>query len=620
MGSVSLFPPRLSGVVFVLTAALLSGGCVHDETNGPSELSQKNESLLEVLAHSRVKNKEEIIQGVTLLINGDYRSASTVFNSALMDDPKDPALHYLNGYTYHVMSERGDGDKYELAAIGYCNALEFDPSNWLVYLQLGRVLLKQKKYASAQEAFANVLLYKANHPEALYDLAVASYYAHDLNHALQYITKAVELQPGNTHIQRSAAIITAAAGEKERSHQYYEKYKKQAGSRADVEYVGQRLADWENNYSSGLIHLAQADTTAAKPATPAAAAHQAKPTPEPAEDNALGPDEMVIIDGTVLRVSEEGTTSKGNNILDNLTAAITLNKQTGVQNVFDNVNGHHRTETITHNRGFNIYSEGTGLIGQVAAPATLLLYSLNIASVYRQHVEVIGRTTLAVSIGKDGEFYSGNSNYIPIQGDRGGSIEKLPIGIGLKVTPVSISGNIVTLKVSMTGQSEITAPAPNTNATQQYLTISDSHVITEVKAKIGETVVLGGIKLRDQFNDKQGVPFLQDIPGVEYIFSNETTQNDLRTVMYLLTVRGYAKDMKATKAAFVNEDIDQPSLQELDFKNKNWFNPTSNTLAMFKTCASLYREYRTADLIPIQWYMSESLTTDLNEIAPFIIY
>jgi len=632
MNNIFLFRHKLPYLSFAFIIGLLSAGCVHDGADHPITTAKQEESILNILANSKVKNKEEITLGVNQLIEGDYRAASSTFNSALMDDPKSSTLHYLNGYTYYLMSERGDGDKLDLAALGYCNALDYDSSNWLAYLQLGRVCLKQKKFGSAQEAFANVLLFQPDNTEALHDLAVASYYNHDLKHALQYITKAANQQPQDKQIQRSAAIITAAAGEKEQAQQYYDKYKKQADSKNDIALVGQRMQDWGRVHKSGLIHLAQAAPAVASTTAPAPApapapninpaptgttslAKDTKSDPQNNEDgDKLGPNDMVIIDGAVMRVSEQGTTTKGNNILENLTAGFTLNNQglnTKASGSLDNSTG----TTRTRNRGYGIFSNvGTATLGSP------ILYSLNIANAFQQYIEVIGRPTLSVSIGKEGDFYSGDDRYIPIQGDRGGSIEKLPIGISLKVTPVSISGDIITLKVAMKGSSLTSAPAAGIDATTEYITASNSYITTEIQVKIGETIILGGIKLRDQFNGKNGVPFLQDIPGIQYFFSQETTQDDRRTVIYMLTVRSYKKDMKAIQAAFVNENIEQPGLDELDLQNKDWFNPRSNSLMMLKSISALYRDFRTGDLKPLQWDMPQGVSTDLNQIAPFLVY
>lgn len=626
MNSFSLFHHKSLYLSFSFIIGILNTGCVHDGTNAPSAVAKQEESILDVLANAKVRNKEEITTGVNQLIEGDYRAASSTFNSALMDDPKSSALHYLNGYTYYLMSERGDGDKLDLAALGYCNSLEYDPSNWLAYLQLGRVCLKQKKFASAQEAFANVLLFQPDHTEALHDLAVASYYNHDLKHALQYITKAANQQPQNKQIQRSAAIITAAAGKKDQAQQYFDNYKKQANSKNDVALVGQRMQDWGKVHNSGLIHLAQATPgtapVAAGPASdetpPLSAATSTLKTTSDSQkkpdENALGPNDMIIIDGAVMRVSEQGTTKKGNNILENLTAGFTLNNE-GLNTKNWGSGGGDTGNTRTRARGYGIFTSGG-----TATLKSPILYSLNIANAFQQYVEVVGRPTLSVSMGKEGDFYSGDDRYIPVKGDRGGSIEKLPIGISLKVTPVSISGDIVTLKVAMKGSSLTSAPAAGIDATTEYITASNSYITTEIQAKIGETIVLAGIKLRNQFNSKGGVPFLQDVPGLQYFFSEESTQNDRRTVIYMLTVRSYKQDMKATKAAFVNEKIDQPGLDELDIKNKDWFNPRSNTLMMLKSISSLYRDFRTGDLTPLQWDMPQGVSTELSQIAPFLVY
>lgn len=722
MHKIKILPSKNSASVLALVTTLVIGGCTTNQTSDQLMVSgTDNVTLQAAIMSSDVANKAEILQGLDQLLARNYRAASSTFNSALLDDPKNSVLNYLNGMTYHLMSEQGYGDKYELAAMGYITAIENDPNCWIAYYQLGRIFMKQKKYGPAQEAFANALLYQPKNLDALYNLAMASYYAHDVKRAFVYITKAVRLAEDNNEIQRSATIIAAAAGEKEAAQRYFDQYKQNAPSEKDIAYVRQRMQDWDKIYASGTLIKAQYEMQAKKlaeaeakkkaeakakaqawaqakalkdaqarnaalekalaraqygegltltnaegnfttnlsseapvpaptppagegapagapasepaappamPAAPEAAAAPAGPPATPAAAPAVvtppaepGID-MVMIDGVVMRVSEDGITSKGNNILQSLTVAFTANKSSEREFIYNKTSAMpvrqltQGRETIKRNLLANLFTSAQG-VNPLTAPIT---YSLNIASTQRQYFEVIGRPTLAVRVGSEGDFYSGSDRHIPIAGDRGGSIETLKIGISLKVTPVSIEGDIVTLKVHMDGASVLTDPAV-ADVKNAYLVTANSYVTTEIKAKIGESVVLGGIKLRTENDNKQGFPLLQDIPGLQYLFSNENTRDERRTVLYMLTVRGYGKDIEDIKARLAREASEQVALCELDVQEEgDWFSPESNTLHMLRDLKPLFREFRTADVKPLDYMMHDSPEGMINQFVPFIWY
>ena len=55
--------------------------------------------------------------------------------------------------------------------------------------------------------------------------------------------------------------------------------------------------------------------------------------------------------------------------------------------------------------------------------------------------------------------------------------------------------------------------------------------------KPGQTVILSGLAERERVKGKAGVPVLRDIPGVQFLFSNDQTSDYFRTVMVMLTMR-----------------------------------------------------------------------------------
>src|SRR5207245_7596034 len=130
-----------------------------------------------------------------LLKEEKYTEASTFINQALQAQPKSVVFHILNGLTYEKLAETGNASGLELAAVGYQNAINIDPSNVFAITQLGKLKYREQHYDQAQEHFANALLLKPNDPEIWHELAAASYYAYDIKTALSAIDKAEKMKP-----------------------------------------------------------------------------------------------------------------------------------------------------------------------------------------------------------------------------------------------------------------------------------------------------------------------------------------------------------------------------------------------------------------------------------------
>lgn len=617
---------RLSTSLIALTSTLFFSGCATENISESNSIKKESgapeqeASLHDMIKQSSANNKEDILKGVDLIIAKDYKAASSHFNSVLMDAPEDANIHFLNAVTYQMMGETSGGEKYELAAAGFVKALEYEPTLWPAFLHLGQVLLKQKKYNQAKEAFANVILFQEDHVEALYGLAMASYYTQDLKHAHIYINKASQASKNRSDICRSAAIINAAAGNKQQANEFLATLKKDQSSVKDIRYVTKRLEDWEKIHASGSLLKAR-ETANAFPELKGADNHdqvlaaeiEAAPAAAAPSDPHYGPPDMVLIDGVVMRVSEQGKTQKGNNFMDLLGLTLEWGRDARTnKSLTPGFGREYQKETV---RRFN------PVLGLFNSSGSATNYNLGIANTYRQHFEVIGRPTIAVTVGSQGEFYSGDDRHLPIQGDRGGSIEKLPVGISIKVTPTAINGDMVTLKVEMKGASVLTDPAV---ATDSYLITANSYVTTEVKARIGESTVIGGIKLRSTNGAKEGFPVLENIPGIQLLFSDEETDDLRRTVMYMITVRGYGQDINNIKQKLSDPKVENTALKELDDKNKSygehWFGSQSTSLLMLKDLAPLHREFRNGDVLPLQYHFEGNPDNVLRATAPFIWY
>ncbi len=236
--------------------SMLLAGC---ETINPFETSEIKSPV------SSFKGKRgmqpHVAQALAFLKEGKYPEASTFINQTLQSQPKSVVLHTLNALTYEKLAETGDGAGLELAIVGYQNALNLDPFNVFAITQLGKIRYRDQQYDEAQEHFANALLITPNDPDLIHEFAAASYYAYDIKTALASIRKAEKLKPQDPLIQRSAAMMHAAAGDFKEAEKHFKLFQDKAGNDPQVEHVANRFNDWQSLYKSGRLTLAAAQST-----------------------------------------------------------------------------------------------------------------------------------------------------------------------------------------------------------------------------------------------------------------------------------------------------------------------------------------------------------------------
>lgn len=623
-------------------AALLSvtlSGC-HDEPMTTKDESHHSEASSDTLPLEKIFAKHNDTEmdhllkaGVDMLLEGNYQGASKRFNTALLENPSSSWVHYLNGLSYHLMAQSGDKVQTDLAIAGYQQALKFDPLNTLASLQLGRLRADQKRYIDAQEEFANVLLIKPDNFDALYELAAVSYKAGDMKTARMAIDRADRVHGTKPEVIKAKAMILAASGKGEEAMSALAAYQKESQTPLKAKKLESRLSDWRKLYDRGII-LAQAnpdeqfETDSAAPDT--TVGPEADGGDEQVADvGAAVPAEMIILDAIVMSVTELGETSKGSNILDNFTLTLAPGthfkgkSQNGsntassfpifpITTAVPTVPGGTHDTTGAASETTKVFTQGVSF-GSVT-------YSLRIANAVRNHVEVVGRPSLVASVGKSAKFFSGRELALGLTGEYGGTITKIPVGVTLDVTPLSYDGENVILDITLYGSLIANEQnLQNNNATERFTDINISKVQTTIKAKLGETVMLAGITEREDTDGKSGFPILQDIPIVQYAFSNESTTSRRRSVMYLITPRAYDDNKQAVKSITDFKDS-RVNLTELELRNKDWYQPDYNMAVTMKHLAPLYREFRHGDLDELKWYMRDSVKTSAQQAVSFFYY
>lgn len=510
-----------------------------------------------------------IAKGIALLSDGQPKEANNEINRALAHVPSNASLHFLNGLAYQRLAEASGQGYSPLAETGYRLAIEFDPGNWLAARQLGLLQLQQGKYAEARETLAKAAKLRPRDPDIQLALAGSAYLASDIPVALVAAEKTLSLRADDPEALRIAALSSAMLDMDTNARELAGQLSRVRPGEADA--IGDKLDAIKEIRAQAAEKHAQADPdpqVAAPPSlpfvppaasgsvsndhspvaawndcvSPAAAAttpnwaaqaynwgnnpnnnwgssnpapvdstERLTALPFPCKGQPLP--RMAVIDVTIIRTEEQSDFSQGLNLLDGLKIILTGSWSS-------NADKGGVSKTITR-------SIGLGADG--------VLYSLNIFNATDKTSDVIARPSLLVLDRTPATFFSGYSVTVALQGQYGGSINDKNIGVSLSVTPTFLDDDRILLSVK--GARSFLDPTLDTQGIEQAMTTSSNTVFTSAIMKFGETLILSGLREREQTKDKRGVPVLRDVPILQYLFSTRRDTDYSQHVLIVLTPR-----------------------------------------------------------------------------------
>ena len=324
---------------------------------------------------------------------------------------------------------------------------------------------------------------------------------------------------------------------------------------------------------------------------------------------------MVMVDVVIIRSEERRATDKGLNLLSGL--VLTLPTST---------NSFNFTSTRTAN------DPGTGantLVNTFAYSVPLQVsaaYSLNIFNDNNDKNEILARPSLVAMDGKPSEFFTGAVFHVELTGVAGseGSVEEVPVGIRLKVTPTFKSKGMVELEV--TADRAFLEGRSSDAGFNNFVQVTKTTVTANVVMKFGDTLIISGLSEKETEKLNDGVPLLQDIPGLQYLFSHEDTLDFTKSVLILLTPRQprytYADGSpKTDRANPADAQAGQPSLDEL-MGRPGWFKPAANLDAVFQHLKDrrLFKEFRSGDVRLEKWEDATGLGSRIKRAVGFLYF
>ena len=264
----------------------------------------------------------------------------------------------------------------------------------------------------------------------------------------------------------------------------------------------------------------------------------------------------------------------------------------------------------------NLFNTGDAA---TALTAGYLNYSLNIANALYTKNEVIARPVLSAIDRLPSIFFSGATYSIKVGGVNSSTLVDKPVGVALSVTPTFLDDDKILL--SIRASRSFIQDSANTNVA---LMQTRNAVNASALVSYGQTFVLNGLVEREIDATSNGVPFLQDIPILQYFFKNSKTLDYSRQILTLVTVRKLVDSDESiakakNKSGLMSSHKMSDQVQEyLDLQNNK---PVlDEVLSGLRADNGLYTKLRQRDLIQESYgskSMIQRLIEDIRDMAYF---
>lgn len=629
----------LFAVVFFVFGAV---GCT--STNIGKE--EERISLTQLIEEKDISSETDQFSanGIKYIEENDYNAALDQFNNALRLAPRNSSLNFFAGLSYHLLALEGDEAKFVMAKQGYQRAISLDPSNWIARFHAGLLELDQRNYRDAQILFAETLIYTPDEADVLFYMASASYYLGDLEIADGVLNQLSKIEANSERYLQAAALVKAALNDEVAAEELKKRLDHIIKDKYQSGKLQRRIKDWQRFYDRNHQTIAnlkpntslsgegqtfinssnnqiEAEIRAAEvlPVVETAVETEeleSENTNEEAQASSPSPlleKQMVIVDVVIIRTEEDSSTSQGINLLNGLTVELGSNNQSTAGLSW----GDSRSKTVgsftkTITKALNIPS---------------ITYSLNIANSANSRNEILARPTLTALNGAQSEFFSGvtiQAQTLPSTAGGTGeavSIEQ-DVGVKLGVTPEIQETGQVKMQVSAE-RTFLNTPNSNIVGYTSKVETSRTTVNATVMMNFGETLILSGLSEKETEVTRDGVPVLQEIPIVQYLFSQKTTKDFNKSVLLLITPRLPEYVYRSSIAGAKGEANDSnDALDEFRSRYADWFKPYPSWASIFYQLQnnSLYREFRTGDVTMENWKTSEKFEDRLSEMVNFLYY
>ena len=655
----------LKNLLLLIIFVIFFTGC-QSTKNGMGATGSKNQK--ENMQQADINRTQALLQsGVEYLQKGEIEKAQAVFNTGLKFDLNNPALHFFNAYTYQLKFEKGDADSFVTAEAGYKTAIGLDPTLDLAYMQLGKLYLSSGNYAEAKKSYALAVDSKQKSPqEGLFGLAQASMLSGDAQTAVYATTKLEELKWQDPRLFRVKALLAAMAKQPRQASEMVARYSELEKNPRETRYlrtrVDQLLAAKSNDYlgeknkpSMNGTLLAEAKTdepaektkeTAPEKKASTETSEERKnwfrcdPRPAPVSEKDITP----LLNNGQLAVSEENayaptlpapcTGERPPSAMIEVTmirTEETVQRSYGV-NLMDGLNlGRSFTQAADGSITKTSQLYNTMASATTAAPvgATVsvtqgfLNYSMNIANSLYTKNDVIARPTLAAVDRLPSVFFSGGNISIKVASSVAGTASTVvdkSIGVVLSITPTFLDDDHVLLNI----RASRSFIEDNPDTSNVALNLTRNSINAAAMVKFGQTFILNGLIEREKDQSQNGVPVLQDIPILQYLFSKKVTLDYNRQILTLITVRKLIDSDDSTAKA--KESQGSLSTHKLSDEVDSFMSLQNNrpvldeVLSGLKKDNFLFKKLSQRDVLQDSYGSQKSLNRIVNDLKEMLYF
>jgi hypothetical protein len=121
-------------------------------------------------------------------------------------------------------------------------------------------------------------------------------------------------------------------------------------------------------------------------------------------------------------------------------------------------------------------------------------------------------------------------------GQNVGSLEYIPVGTQINILPKSVGQSQIALTVAITiSQIVDFVPINLGTGANEYPVTTQRVYNAALQVDSGYTLAVGGLEKVADRNNTGGIPFLQNIPGLGYLFKNKNTSRDKSNLIIFIT-------------------------------------------------------------------------------------
>ncbi|MDP8162034.1 type IV pilus secretin PilQ [Phocoenobacter skyensis] len=185
------------------------------------------------------------------------------------------------------------------------------------------------------------------------------------------------------------------------------------------------------------------------------------------------------------------------------------------------------------NVNFPVLGNAASAVVQIASFSNRLL-DLELTALEQENsIEIIASPSLITTNEHKASIKQGTEIAYPQHNEKGDitDVEFRDAVLGLEVIPHFSKNNQILLDLLVTQNSPNTTGA----SSQQWVTIDKQEIKTQVLARHGETIVLGGIFQNSISKEKEGVPILGSLPFLKYLFSHTKDKVVKRELVIFVT-------------------------------------------------------------------------------------